>query len=142
MQNKKLIIIILAFLSLVGLVTGLWFGMQGKPEDPISTTGTDASGNTVSGISFTVKVVHADGTEKEFSYTTDAEKLGVFLEEEGLISSEGADPGMFHTVDGEKADWNVNQSYWAFYVGADYAMTGIFDTVIENTEYKLVYKIG
>ena len=141
MQNKKLIII-LAFLALVGLVAGLWFGMQGKREYPIATTGTDASGNTVSGISFTVKVIHADGTEKDFSYTTDAEKLGAFLEEEGLIRSEGADPGMFHTVDGEKADWNVNQSYWAFYVGEDYAMTGIYDTVIENAEYKLVYTIG
>ena len=142
MKNKKLIVVVLAFVALVGLLAGLWFGMQGKPEAPVSTTGTDASGNTVSGISFTVTVVHADGSEKEFSYTTDAEKLGAFLEEQGLIESEGADDGMFHTVDGEKADWNENQSYWAFYLGQEYAMTGIYDTAIESADYRLVYTIG
>ena len=142
MKNKKLIVVVLAFLALVGLLAGLWFGMQGKEEAPVSTTGTDASGNTVSGISFTVTVVHADGSEKEFSYTTDAEKLGAFLEEQGLIESEGADDGMFHTVDGEKADWNENQSYWAFYLGQEYAMTGIYDTAIESADYRLVYTIG
>jgi len=92
---------------------------------------------------FTVVVVHADGTEKTFEYRTDAEKLGAVLEEKGLIESEGADDGMFHTVDGEKADWNVNQSYWAFYEGDEYAMTGIYDTnVVDGAVYKLVYTIG
>ena len=66
-----------------------------------------------------------------------------FLEEQGLIESEGADEGMFHTVNGEKADWNVNQSYWAFYLGEDYAMVGIYDTDIEDgVTYKRVYTIG
>ena len=92
---------------------------------------------------FTVTVVHADGSEKKFDYETDAAKLGGFLEAQGLIQSEGADDGMFHTVDGEKADWNENQSYWAFYVGEEYAMTGIYDTDIEaGAAYKLVYTIG
>ncbi len=93
--------------------------------------------------SFTVTVVHADGSEKDFAYKTDADLLGDYLEEQGLIASEGADDGMFHTVDGEKADWNVNQSYWALYLGEAYAMTGIYDTPItDGTVYKLVYTIG
>ena len=92
---------------------------------------------------FTVTVVHADGSEKKLDYETDAAKLGGFLEEQGLIQSEGADDGMFHTVDGEKADWNVNQSYWAFYIGEEYAISGIYDTAIEaGAAYKLVYTIG
>ena len=92
---------------------------------------------------FSVTVVHADGSEKKLDYETDAAKLGGFLEEQGLIQSEGADDGMFHTVDGEKADWNVNQSYWAFYVGEEYAISGIYDTAIEaGAAYKLVYTIG
>ena len=50
---------------------------------------------------------------------------------------------MFHTVDGEKADWNVNQSYWAFYEGEEYAMTGIYDTnIVDGAVYKLVYTLG
>ena len=85
----------------------------------------------------------ADGTEKVFTYNTDAEKLGTYLEEQGLIDSKGADAGMFHTVDGEKADWNVNQSYWAFYEGEEYAMIGIYDTnIVDGATYKLVYTLG
>ena len=85
----------------------------------------------------------ATATEKTFTYTAPEGKLGAFLEGEGLIESEGADDGMFHTVDGEKADWGVNQSYWAFYLGEDYAMTGIYDTdIVDGTVYKLVYTIG
>ena len=88
-------------------------------------------------------VIHADGSEKTFEYRTDGGKLGVYLEEAGLIESEGADDGMFHTVDGEKADWNENKSYWAFYIGEDYAMYGIEQTPIEDgAVYRLVYTIG
>lgn len=144
MKNKKLLILVFAFAALVGLVAGLWFGLRGGPsEDPKTTTGTDAAGNLITGASFTVVVVHGDKTEKTFSYTTEGTKLGAVLETEGLIQSQGADNGMFHTVDGERADWNENQSYWAFYIGEDYAMTGIYDTpVSDGAVYKLVYTIG
>jgi len=92
---------------------------------------------------FTVVVVHGDGTSKTFEYRTDETKLGAVLEAEGLIDSEGADAGMFHTVDGEKADWNVNQSYWALYIGDEYAMAGIYDTdITDGGVYKLEYTIG
>jgi len=143
MNKKTTIFAIIALVVLVAVVAAAYFLMgPGKPADTGSTTGTDEAGNTVSGCSFSVVVVHADQTEKTFSYTASG-KLGAFLEAEGLISSEGADPGMFHTVNGEKADWNTNQSYWAFYLGEEYAMTGIYDTDIEEgVTYKLVYTVG
>ena len=129
MNNKKLILITVALVALIGLFLGLY--LMTKPEASLGTK------------EFTVTVVHSDGTEKVFSYRTDAEKLGAFLEEKGLIDSTGADQGMFHTVDGEKADWGVNQSYWAFYEGEAYATLGIYDTVIvDGATYKLVYTIG
>ena len=95
-------------------------------------------------IQFTVIVTHKNTTEKIFLYDADAgTKLGTFLEQAGLIDSTGADQGMFHTVDGEKADWNTDQSYWAFYIDNEYAMKGIYDTVAENgRNYKLVYTVG
>ena len=129
MNNKKLILVAVALVAVIAILLGVY--LLAKPQ---ATQGAKA---------FTVTVIHADGTEKVFNYRTDAETLGVFLEAEGLISSEGADQGMFHTVDGEKADWNVNQSYWAFYLGEEYAMTGIYDTPIaDGAAYKLVYTIG
>ena len=143
MNKKTTVIAIIALVVLVAAVAAAYFLVgPGKGTDTGATIGTDAAGSTVSGCSFTVTVVHADQTEKTFSYTAEG-KLGAFLEEQGLISSEGADPGMFHTVDGEKADWNENQSYWAFYLGEDYATMGIYDTDIEDGKVsKLVYTIG
>ena len=129
MKNKKIILAAVVLVVVVAIFAGVYVAT--RPEAQQGAKG------------FTVVVVHADGTEKTFEYRTDAEKLGAVLEEKGLISSEGADPGMFHTVDGEKADWNVNQSYWALYIGEDYAMNGIYDTLIEDGAlYKLVYTLG
>ena len=129
MKNKKIILAAVALVVVVAIFVGVYVATR-----PEVQTGSKA---------FTVTVVHANGTEKVFEYRTDGEKLGAVLEEKGLIDSEGADPGMFHTVDGEKADWSVNQSYWAFYEGEEYAMTGIYDTpVADGGVYKLVYTIG
>ena len=107
MNNKKLILVLVALVLVVGIFAGVWFATR-----PQSVEGSKT---------FTVQIVHSDKAEKTLTFTTDAEKLGAFLEEKGLIDSQGADAGMFHTVDGEKADWSVNQSYWAFYEGEEYA---------------------
>ncbi len=127
MNNKKLILILVALILVVGVFAGVWFATR-----PQGAEGTK---------SFTVLVVHGNKAEKTFTYTTDAEKLGVFLEQEGLIIGSG--DGMFHTVDGEKADWSVNQSYWAFYLNGEYATAGIYDTdIVDGTAYKLEYTLG
>ena len=129
MKNKKLILAAVALVVVVDIFAGVY--VAPRPEAQQGAKG------------FTVIVVHADGSEKTFEYRTDAEKLGAVLEEKGLIESEGADDGMFHTVDGEKADWSVNQSYWAFYEGEEYAMTGIYDTnIVDGAVYKRVYTLG
>ena len=129
MKNKKVILAAVALVVVIAIFAGVYVAT--RPEAQQGAKG------------FTVVVVHADGTEKTFEYRTDAEKLGAVLEEKGLISSEGADPGMFHTVDGEKADWNVNQSYWAFYQNGEYATKGIYDTtIVDGTAYSLVYTLG
>ena len=129
MKNKKMIIALIAFVAVVGILAGVWFATRES---------------TVEGSKeITVTVIHKDGTEKVFTYHTDEEYLGTVLYGAGLIVADEANPGMFHTVDGEKADWNVNQSYWAFYEGEEYAMTGIYDAnIADGAVYKLVYTIG
>ena len=125
---KKLLSVLLALTLLLS------FAACGK-EEPVATGEK---------IQFTVIVTHKDLTEKIFLYEVDAgSKVGAVLENAGLINSEGADQGMFHTVDGEKADWDTDQSYWAFYIDDQYATTGIYDTVAQNGKnYKLVYTVG
>ena len=129
MKNKKMILGLIALVAVVAILLGVYFATR-----PAVSQGSKA---------ITVTVVHGNGSSKVFTYRTDAQMLGAFLEEQGLIDSKGADAGMFHTVDGEKADWNVNKSYWAFYVGEEYAMTGIYDTPIADGDaFKLVYTLG
>lgn len=129
MKNKKTLIILAAMVLVIAAMLTIYFATLPETEEGQK--------------SCTVTVIHGDETTTTFTIKTQEEYLGAALEKEGLISSQGADTGMFHTVDGEKADWNVNQSYWAFYVGEEYATKGIYDTpVTDGGSYKLVYTIG
>lgn len=96
------------------------------------------------GKQITVTVVHKDGSSKEFTYETNEQYLGTVLKEAGLIQGEDGPYGlMISTVDGELADWNVDQGYWALYVGEEYAVTGIDMTPItDGGSYSLEYTIG
>lgn len=127
MKNKKLLVALIAFVAVIAVVVGIWFAT--RPQTTVEE-GSKA---------FTVVVVHADGTEKKFEYKTDGEYLGPVLVEKGLIV-ESDSPGLYNTVDGVTADWNVDQSYWSFYVGDEMAMYGLDDAVIHDGDvFKLVY---
>ena len=93
---------------------------------------------------FTVTVVHADGSSKEFSYRTDEEYVGKVLVSEGLISGEEGPYGLYiQVVDGETAIYEENGAYWAFYENGAYATTGIDLTPItDGQNYSLVYTVG
>lgn len=129
MKNKKLIIAIIAVVAVVGLMLGVYFGTR-----PDADSGSK---------SFTVTVVHADGTQNEKTIESSEEFLAPALIAEGILTDEGVESGMYYTVDGETASWEENQSYWAFYVGEEYATAGMNDTPIQDgAVYKLVYTIG
>lgn len=132
-MKKTWIWIIAAVLALALLVTGMVaLYVKFRPQ---ATEGDKH---------FTVTVVHKDGTEKEFTYDTDEEYLGTVLQVAGLIEGEEGPYGlMISAVDGEIADWNVDQGYWALYIGEEYATTGIDTTPIQDgASYCLVYTIG
>ena len=126
-MNKKTITVILALVLVVAVLLGLYFFIM-----PRATAGTKE---------FTVTVVHGDGTSKDFTYKTDAEFVGEVLLEEGLITGEEGPYGLYiYSVDGEKAVFEEDGAYWAFYVGDAYATQGIDLTPIEaGALYKLVY---
>lgn len=95
-------------------------------------------------VSFTVIVVHADGTEKTFTYETAEEFVGPVLTAAGLIKGNNGQYGLEITeVDGEQAIYATDGAYWAVYEGEEYAMQGIDTTpVVEGKTYKLVYTKG
>ena len=102
---------------------------------------TPQSGNPVS---FTVVVVHKDGSEKTFTYESGEKYVGPVLEAEGLIEGNEGPYGMeITTVDGEKAVYSEDGAYWALYEGEEYALQGIDTTPIkEGQVYKLVWTKG
>ena len=130
MKNRKTVIAVVALALVVALMVGVYVAT--RPE------------TNVGGKSITVTVIHADGTEKNFAYTTDEEYLGPVLLAEGLAEGETGPYGLtISTVDGETASWEENQSYWALYIGEDYATTGADGVVLtDGGVYKLVYTIG
>ena len=89
----------------------------------------------------TVTVLHADGTEKVFECRTDAVYLDELLKDEKIAEGDQTEYGFtIHTVDGEKADWNVNQSYWALIINGEYAMTGASSTPVNDGDaFRIVY---
>ena len=76
-----------------------------------------------------------------FTIHTDKDTVGAALLEHDLISGEESMYGLYvKRVNGITADYDVDQSYWAFYVNGEYAMSGVDLTEIdESAEYKLEY---
>ncbi len=86
---------------------------------------------------FPFTVVDKDGTEIVFEIHTDKDVVGDALQELGLIAGEQGDFGLYvKTVNGIVADYDVDATYWAFYVNGEYAMSGVDTTTIEaDTAY-------
>ena len=128
MSKKKLFLSVAALVLVVGLLLGLYFATRPQTQEGTKT--------------FTVTVVHKDGSSKDFSYTSDEEFVGTVLQAEGLVEGEMAQYGLYiKKVDGEKAVDEEDGAYWGFYIGEDYAQTGIDQTPIEDGKvYKLVYE--
>ncbi len=106
-------------------VTGVW-GDATYTED--TTLGEGATTLTVA--------VSAEDKEVTLTINTNQTTVGAALLELDLIK--GAD-GMYTVVNGMTADYNVDQTYWAFYENDAYANAGMDDTAITaGVTYKLV----
>ena len=76
-----------------------------------------------------------------FTIHTDKDTVGAALLEHGLIDGEQGAYGLYvKVVNGMTADYDIDQSYWAFYVNGEYGMTGVDMTDIdESAVYRLAY---
>lgn len=82
---------------------------------------------------FTLTVTDGEGNDKVYLVHTDKESVGDALLELKLIEGEVGPYGLYITsVCGITADYDVDGSYWAFYVDGEYAMTGVSDTAISD----------
>ena len=82
---------------------------------------------------FNFVVVDKNGNETNFEIHTDKEIVGDALLELELIAGDEGAYGMYvKTVNGITADYDVDNTYWAFYVNGEYAMSGVDATTIED----------
>ena len=95
-------------------------------------------------VSFKVIVTDLEGNETTFEYTSDAASVGDALVAEGLVEGHEASYGLYiDSVNGIAADWDKDQTYWAFYINGEYATTGIGETAITaDTTYNLTLTKG
>ena len=87
--------------------------------------------------SFVTEVVDADGNTVRFTVQTNEKTVGEALQKLGVIDGEEGDYGLYiKTVNGITADFSKDNTYWAFYVDGEYAMTGADMTdAVDGTVY-------
>ena len=137
LRNKKLTSLLLCMMLIVAMAFGTTGCNEKNTNDSQTTTQDTQNGNseiTVLGkgeTKFTFTVVDKDGTETLFEIHTDKETVGDALLELDLIAGEDGAYGLYvKTVNGITADYDVDQTYWAFYINDAYALSGVDTTTI------------
>ena len=106
---------------------------QAEDAEPAGDAASDATELGEGQVAFDFIVVDKDGNETKFVIHTDAETVGAALLEHGLIEGEESQYGLYvKKVNGILADYDVDQTYWGFYVDGEYAMSGVDSTTIEE----------
>ena len=101
---------------------------SGQNENPTPPPTVKGEGATV----FYFNVVDKDGAVTRFEIHTDKTVVGDALLELELIEGEEGPYGLYvKKVNGITADYDVDGTYWSFYIGEDYGMTGVDMTNIE-----------
>ena len=140
-MNNKVARTWLSFILCLALIAAIALTAVGcdkakTPETPETTVaGDEAAALTVKGEGATVfyfNVVDKDGNETRFEIHTDKTIVGDALLELELIAGEEGPYGLYvKTVNGITADYETDGTYWAFYEGNDYGMTGVDLTEIK-----------
>ena len=89
---------------------------------------------------FTLIVEHTNNRTVTFTINTSKEILSDALTEVGILEGHDSTYGLYiDAVNGVTHDFTVDQTYWAIYVGDEYAPVGIDFLEIESgATYKLV----
>ena len=84
-------------------------------------------------VSYTVITVDLEGKETKYEITSTKGSVGEELLAQGIVAGEVNQYGLYvDTVNGLTLDWEKDGKYWAFYIGEEYATTGVDLTVPEE----------
>ena len=119
--------ILIAILVLAFTFTTVMFGCAKNetPEAPVTEVESAELGADGYEKSFVFEVVDKDGNKTQTTIQTNGEYVGAVLQELGLIEGEQGAYGIYiKSVNGITADYNIDGTYWAFYVDGEMSMTG------------------
>lgn len=138
LTNKKSLLIVLGLVIVLAISVTL-FSCSKKTASVDTVTTETSDSNTVGegATAFTFEVVDASGNTTVFTVNTDKKTVGEALVDNGLVEGEDSDYGLYvKTVNGITADYDVDQTYWAFYINGEYASTGVDSTdVVAGSTY-------
>lgn len=135
-NNKKLVSWLLCMMLIVAMaLTTVGCGTDEQNGGQPATEQNVDSNVTVLGegkTKFGFTVVDKDGNATEFEIHTDKATVGEALLELNLIAGDAGEYGLYvKQVNGITADYDVDQTYWAFYVNDAYATAGVDATAVE-----------
>ena len=152
---KKFLAIILALVMALSLMAcGNTPAQQPDNSDDTNTGITDGANNDANvdapvvtdgatlgegAHSFTLEITDLDGKTITATVNTDEETVGAALLKLNVVQGENSDYGLYiKTVNGVTADYEKDQTYWAFYIDGEYAQTGVDMTAVtDGSTYKL-----
>lgn len=141
--NKKLLVSL--SIVLIAVMALLIAGCANNSKDDSATTTESTTDATAQAVTekpsviykgegektFIFIVTDADGKNTHFMIKTDKETVGEALLDEGLISGENGEFGLYvKTVNGITYDFDKDGKYWAFYEENTYASKGVDQTPI------------
>lgn len=90
---------------------------------------------------FYFTVTFPDGTVKAYDIATNETTVGGALAALDLAQGEQTQYGLFvKTIGGVRADYDLDNAYWAFYIDGEYAMTGVDGAdITDGSVYAFVY---
>ncbi len=130
-SKGKIALALGALIAVVAILIGVYAAFGAKP--------VEGSKN------ITIEVVNKAEESTVYELSTDAEFLRQAMDEAEGLTYEGSESEyglMVTTVNGEVADYNVDCSYWSFYVNDEYCNYGI-DTqpVTDGDAFAIVYTV-
>jgi len=127
---SRVLSVILCFALLAAAALTLT-GCQKTPKSSPQTAQTVSDGAVLGQgkTQFTLTIADLSGAETHVTVNTDEKTVGAALLSLGVIAGEDGPYGLYiKSVNGITADYDKDQTYWAFYQDDQYASAGIDQT--------------
>lgn len=125
MKIKRIAAVVSALIIMLSL------GACGETKKDVLPSSDSVSVEPAQSKTFTFEVVDANGSKTELSLVSDVKILGEALQNLGYIKGEQGPYGLYvKEVNGITADYNIDGTYWAFYINGELSINGVDRTEI------------